>query len=414
MDELRRAGDSCGARIELRATGVPPGLGAPLFDKLDADIAFAMMGINAVKGVQIGDGFGVVPQRGSVHGDNLTPAGFASNHAGGVLGGHQHRGRTWWWRSRSSPPARSRCPRASIDRAGCPTVVQTFGRHDPVWASAAHANRRGHARAGADGPCLAAPGPMRRCRVAAGADRRGRRPLDARLNAAARPQGFGAGRQAAVLRAHGQPVARNRKHGKHHQMHRALQHRGPASGQRVHHRQAAGSAPAASSPWAPAPGLAAAEHDRGQRHRGDRSGRWWPAPTPVARFRLVCHRFVQRGAHRGKWSRATTHIRSAIAMPATACGRPRAGGPRLMLGAAAWPGPTTATSDSSSKPPLTKATPSAGRCAWASSASASVDQEVVSVPHGLHKTKKRRTTPATPPGKTELQRPTAWARGPTR
>ncbi|MEY3273130.1 MAG: hypothetical protein RLZZ341_2031, partial [Pseudomonadota bacterium] len=87
MDALRRAGDSCGARIEVRARDVPVGLGEPLFDKLDADIAWAMMGINAVKGVEIGDGFGVVAQRGSEHGDALTPAGFASNHAGGVLGG---------------------------------------------------------------------------------------------------------------------------------------------------------------------------------------------------------------------------------------------------------------------------------------------------------------------------------------
>src|SRR5512138_3726434 len=87
MIELRRSGDSVGARVNVIATGVPPGLGEPLFDKLDADIAHAMMGINAVKGVEIGAGFASVAQRGTEHGDELTAAGFLSNHAGGVLGG---------------------------------------------------------------------------------------------------------------------------------------------------------------------------------------------------------------------------------------------------------------------------------------------------------------------------------------
>src|SRR5437764_10973380 len=87
MDELRKAGDSCGARITVAARNVPVGLGAPLFDKLDADIAYAMMGINAVKGVEIGAGFASVAQRGTTHGDELTPEGFMSNNAGGVLGG---------------------------------------------------------------------------------------------------------------------------------------------------------------------------------------------------------------------------------------------------------------------------------------------------------------------------------------
>ncbi|MDO8301236.1 chorismate synthase, partial [Lacisediminimonas sp.] len=87
MDELRRAGDSCGARIEVVAQNVPVGLGEPIYDKLDADLAYAMMGINAVKGVEIGAGFGCVVQKGSEHGDELTPGGFASNHSGGVLGG---------------------------------------------------------------------------------------------------------------------------------------------------------------------------------------------------------------------------------------------------------------------------------------------------------------------------------------
>ena len=87
MDELRKAGDSCGARIDVIARGMPVGLGQPLFDKLDADIAYAMMGINAVKGVEIGAGFGSVAQHGSEHGDELTPQGFVGNNAGGVLGG---------------------------------------------------------------------------------------------------------------------------------------------------------------------------------------------------------------------------------------------------------------------------------------------------------------------------------------
>ena len=87
MDALRKAGDSCGARIRVVASGVPVGLGEPIYDKLDADIAFAMMGINAVKGVEIGAGFASVAQRGTSHGDSLTPDGFLSNNAGGVLGG---------------------------------------------------------------------------------------------------------------------------------------------------------------------------------------------------------------------------------------------------------------------------------------------------------------------------------------
>ena len=109
---------------------MPVGLGAPLFDKLDADIAYAMMGINAVKGVEIGDGFDVVAQRGSVHGDELTPAGFASNHAGGVLGGIST-GQDLVVRIAIKPTSSIRLPRASIDRAGAPTTVETHGRHDP-------------------------------------------------------------------------------------------------------------------------------------------------------------------------------------------------------------------------------------------------------------------------------------------
>jgi chorismate synthase len=130
MDALRKAGDSCGARIEVHARGVPVGLGEPLFDKLDADIAYAMMGINAVKGVEIGSGFGVVAQRGSEHGDELTPQGFKSNHSGGVLGGIST-GQDLVVRIAIKPTSSIRTPKASIDRQGQPTVVETLGRHDP-------------------------------------------------------------------------------------------------------------------------------------------------------------------------------------------------------------------------------------------------------------------------------------------
>jgi chorismate synthase len=130
MDALRKAGDSCGARIEVIAQNVPVGLGQPLFDKLDADIAYAMMGINAVKGVEIGAGFSAVAQKGSEHGDELTPQGFASNHAGGVLGGIST-GQDLRVAIAIKPTSSIRVPRASINRAGEPTVVETFGRHDP-------------------------------------------------------------------------------------------------------------------------------------------------------------------------------------------------------------------------------------------------------------------------------------------
>jgi chorismate synthase len=130
MDALRKAGDSCGARIEVRARGMPVGLGEPLFDKLDADIAYAMMGINAVKGVEIGAGFRAVAQHGSEHGDELSPQGFRSNHAGGVLGGIST-GQDLVVSIAIKPTSSIRLPRASIDSAGQPTVVQTHGRHDP-------------------------------------------------------------------------------------------------------------------------------------------------------------------------------------------------------------------------------------------------------------------------------------------
>ncbi|URI06342.1 chorismate synthase [Aquincola tertiaricarbonis] len=130
MDALRKAGDSCGARIEVVAQNVPVGLGEPLYDKLDADIAYAMMGINAVKGVEIGDGFGVVAQRGSLHGDELSPEGFRANRAGGVLGGIST-GQDLRVSIAIKPTSSIRTPKASIDRALQPTTVETFGRHDP-------------------------------------------------------------------------------------------------------------------------------------------------------------------------------------------------------------------------------------------------------------------------------------------
>jgi chorismate synthase len=130
MDALRKAGDSCGARIEVRATRMPAGLGEPLFDKLDADIAYAMMGINAVKGVEIGSGFATVSERGSTHGDALTPQGFQTNHAGGVLGGIST-GQDLVVSIAIKPTSSIRLPRPSIDRAGAATTVETHGRHDP-------------------------------------------------------------------------------------------------------------------------------------------------------------------------------------------------------------------------------------------------------------------------------------------
>ena len=130
MDRLRKDGDSVGARIVVEASGVPVGWGAPLFDKLDADIAHAMMGLNAVKGVEIGAGFASVAQRGSEHGDELTPEGFLSNHAGGVLGGLST-GQDLRVSIAIKPTSSIRTPRRSIDRAGHPAMVETFGRHDP-------------------------------------------------------------------------------------------------------------------------------------------------------------------------------------------------------------------------------------------------------------------------------------------
>ena len=130
MDALRKSGDSCGARIRVVASGVPVGLGEPLYDKLDADIAFAMMGINAVKGIEIGAGFASVAQRGTTHGDSLSPAGFLSNNAGGVLGGIST-GQDIEVSIAIKPTSSIITPRQSIDTAGKPSEVVTKGRHDP-------------------------------------------------------------------------------------------------------------------------------------------------------------------------------------------------------------------------------------------------------------------------------------------
>ncbi|WP_295992047.1 chorismate synthase [Rugamonas sp.] len=130
MDELRRAGDSIGARINVVAQNVPVGLGQPIYDKLDADIAYAMMGINAVKGVEIGAGFAAVAQKGSEHGDELTPQGFVGNNAGGVLGGIST-GQDITVSIAIKPTSSIRTPRRSIDKDGMPVMVETFGRHDP-------------------------------------------------------------------------------------------------------------------------------------------------------------------------------------------------------------------------------------------------------------------------------------------
>jgi chorismate synthase len=130
MEALRKAGDSCGARLRVSASNVPLGLGEPLFDKMDADIAYAMMGINAVKGVEIGAGFASVAQRGTTHGDSLSPQGFKSNNAGGVLGGIST-GQDLEVSIAIKPTSSILSPRESIDVNGQSTEVITKGRHDP-------------------------------------------------------------------------------------------------------------------------------------------------------------------------------------------------------------------------------------------------------------------------------------------
>ncbi|WP_420388866.1 chorismate synthase [Marinobacter sp.] len=130
MDALRKEGNSIGARINVVAEGVPPGLGEPIFDRLDADLAHALMSINAVKGVEIGAGFGCVEQKGTEHRDELTPEGFLSNHAGGVLGGISS-GQPILASIALKPTSSLRLPGRSIDVHGDPVEVITTGRHDP-------------------------------------------------------------------------------------------------------------------------------------------------------------------------------------------------------------------------------------------------------------------------------------------
>ena len=130
MDALRKSGDSCGARVVVIAEGVPVGWGEPVYGKLDADIASAMMGINAVKGVEIGAGFASVAQTGTQHSDEMTPQGFVSNHAGGILGGIST-GQNVVVSIAVKPTSSIRLDRRSIDKAGNAVIVNTHGRHDP-------------------------------------------------------------------------------------------------------------------------------------------------------------------------------------------------------------------------------------------------------------------------------------------
>jgi chorismate synthase len=130
MDQLRESGDSCGARVNVVASGVPPGWGEPVYGRLDADIASAFMSINAVKGVEIGAGFASIAQKGSEHGDEMTPRGFLSNNNGGVLGGISS-GQDITVSVALKPTSSIRLPRRTIDTRGEATTVETTGRHDP-------------------------------------------------------------------------------------------------------------------------------------------------------------------------------------------------------------------------------------------------------------------------------------------
>ena len=130
LDRIRAERDSVGARITVVAEGCPVGWGEPVFDRLDADIAHAMMSINAVKGVEIGAGFASVSQRGSVHSDEMTPTGFVTNHAGGMLGGIST-GQEIRVNVALKPTSSIPQPRRSINKAGEPVEMQTTGRHDP-------------------------------------------------------------------------------------------------------------------------------------------------------------------------------------------------------------------------------------------------------------------------------------------
>jgi chorismate synthase len=130
MDALRKSGDSAGACVRVVAEGVPPGWGEPVYGKLDAELAAAMMSINAVKGVEIGAGFGSVLQKGSEHRDEMSLAGFASNHAGGVLGGISS-GQPVECTVAFKPTSSLRLPGRTVDTAGHEVEVVTTGRHDP-------------------------------------------------------------------------------------------------------------------------------------------------------------------------------------------------------------------------------------------------------------------------------------------
>jgi chorismate synthase len=130
MDALRKSGDSVGARVNVEADGVPPGWGEPIYGKLDGDLASALMSINAVKGVEIGDGFGVIAQRGSQHRDEMQMDGFTSNHAGGILGGIST-GQVVCASIALKPTSSILIPGHSVNLAGQPVDVVTKGRHDP-------------------------------------------------------------------------------------------------------------------------------------------------------------------------------------------------------------------------------------------------------------------------------------------
>lgn len=130
IDALRKEGNSVGARVNVVATGVPAGLGEPIFDRLDAELAHALMSINAVKGVEIGAGFACVEQKGTEHRDEITPDGFLSNHAGGILGGISS-GQDILASIALKPTSSIRIPGRTIDLAGSPTELITTGRHDP-------------------------------------------------------------------------------------------------------------------------------------------------------------------------------------------------------------------------------------------------------------------------------------------
>jgi chorismate synthase len=130
MDALRKQGDSIGARVNVVASCVPPGLGEPIFDRLDADIAHALMSINAVKGVEIGTGFGCIEQKGTEHRDEITPEGFLGNNAGGVLGGISS-GQDIVASIALKPTSSIRLPGQTVNVQGEPVEVITTGRHDP-------------------------------------------------------------------------------------------------------------------------------------------------------------------------------------------------------------------------------------------------------------------------------------------